>query len=176
VSAEGGAAPSTSFPPSAESGPASDSDTGGRISTSKEEASAALGPSTAASSLCTSAKAAFSSAGKQYPSLTRSRSTLVVGSEDGEGPPNTMVQRPVESAAHMAAQGLQVTLGGATRGDVVEAKGLAKGRDSLGHGHAVGLLLLSRLGKRLAVLDGLVKSRLEPCRQPDNVLQTQGEE
>jgi hypothetical protein len=62
----------------------------------------------------------------------------------------------------MAAQGLQMTLGGATRGDAVEAEGLAKGRNSLGHGRAVGLLLLSRLGKRLAVLDGLVKSRLEP--------------
>jgi hypothetical protein len=48
---------------------------GGRTSTSKEEASAALGPSTAASSLWTSAKAAYSSLGKQYPSLTRSRST-----------------------------------------------------------------------------------------------------
>jgi hypothetical protein len=93
-----------------------------------------------------------------------------VGSEDGEGPPNAVVQRPAEFAAHMAAQGPQVTLGGATRGDVVEAEGLAKGRDSLGHGHSVGLLLLSRLGKRLVVLDGLVKSRLEPCRQPDNVL------
>jgi hypothetical protein len=69
-----------------------------------------------------------------------------------------------------------VTLGGATRGDVVEAKGPAKSQDSLGHGHSVDLLLLSRLGKRLAVLDELVKSRLEPCRQPDNVLQTQGEE
>jgi hypothetical protein len=69
-----------------------------------------------------------------------------------------------------------VTLGGATRGDVVEAKGLAKSQDSLGHGHAVVLLLLSRLGKRLAVLDGLVKSRLEPCRQPNKILQTQGEE
>jgi hypothetical protein len=51
TSAGGGAARSASFPPSAESGPASDGDTGGRISTSKEEASAALGPSTAASSL-----------------------------------------------------------------------------------------------------------------------------
>jgi hypothetical protein len=101
---------------------------------------------------------------------------VVVGSEDGEGPPNAVVQRPTESAAHMAAQGPQVTLGGATRGDVVEAKGPAKSRDSLGHGHTVGLLLLSRLGKRLAVLDGLVKSRLEPCRQLDNILQTQGEE
>jgi hypothetical protein len=34
-----------------------------------------------------------------------------VGSEDGEGPPNAVVQRPAESAAHMAAQGPQVTLG-----------------------------------------------------------------
>jgi hypothetical protein len=76
-----------------------------------------------------------------------------------------MVQRPTESVTHMAAQGLQMTLGGATRGDAVEAKGLAESRDSLGHGHAVGLLLLSRLGKRLAVLDGLVKSRLEPCKR-----------
>jgi hypothetical protein len=70
----------------------------------------------------------------------------------------------------MAAQGPQVTLGGATQGDVIEAKGLAESRDSLGHGHAVGLLLLSRLGKCLAILDGLVKSRLEPCRQPNKVL------
>jgi hypothetical protein len=76
----------------------------------------------------------------------------------------------------MAAQGPQMTLGGATRGDVVEAKGLAESRDGLGHGHALGLLLLSSLGKRLAVLDGLVKSRLELCKQSDNVLQTQGEE
>jgi hypothetical protein len=76
----------------------------------------------------------------------------------------------------MAAQGPQVTLGEATRGDVVEVEGPAKGRDSLGHGHAVGLLLLSRLGKRLAVLDGLIKSRLEPYRQPNKILQTQGEE
>jgi hypothetical protein len=84
-----------------------------------------------------------------------------VGSEDGEGPPNTVMQRPAESAANMAAQGPQATLGGAGRGDVVKAKGPAKGRNSLGHGRAVSLLLLSRLGKRLAVLNGLVKSRLE---------------
>jgi hypothetical protein len=45
TSAGGGAAPSASFPPLAESGPASDGDTGGRISTSKENASTALGPS-----------------------------------------------------------------------------------------------------------------------------------
>jgi hypothetical protein len=72
----------------------------------------------------------------------------------------------------MDAQGSQVTLGGATRGDVVEAKGPAESRDGLEHGHAVGLLLLSRLGKRLTVLDGLGKSRLEPCRQPVSILQT----
>jgi hypothetical protein len=45
TSAEEAAAPSASFPPSAESGPTSDGDTGGRISTSKEDASTALGPS-----------------------------------------------------------------------------------------------------------------------------------
>jgi hypothetical protein len=70
----------------------------------------------------------------------------------------------------MATQGPHVTLGGATRGDIVEAKGPAKSRDSLGHGRVVGLLLLGRLGKRLAVLDGLIKGRLEPCRQSDNIL------
>jgi hypothetical protein len=45
TSTEGAAAPSALFPPSAESGPASDGDSGGRISTSKEDASTALGPS-----------------------------------------------------------------------------------------------------------------------------------
>jgi hypothetical protein len=34
----------------------------------------------------------------------------------------------------MAAQDLQATLGGATRGDVIEANNLAEGRDSFGHG------------------------------------------
>jgi hypothetical protein len=95
---------------------------------------------------------------------------VVVGSEHGEGPPNVVVQRPAESVAHMAAQGPQMTLGGATQGDAAEAKGLAKGRDSLGHGHTVDLLQLSRLGKRLAVLDGLIKSHLETRRQQDNIL------
>jgi hypothetical protein len=53
----GGAAPSASsppsapFPPSARSAPASDDDASGRISTSKEDASTALGPVAAASSL-----------------------------------------------------------------------------------------------------------------------------
>jgi hypothetical protein len=45
TSAGGGAAPSASFPPLAESGPTSDGDTGGKISTSKEDVSTALGPS-----------------------------------------------------------------------------------------------------------------------------------
>jgi hypothetical protein len=45
TSAEGAAAPSASFPPSAEPGPASDGDTGGRISTPREDASTSLGPS-----------------------------------------------------------------------------------------------------------------------------------
>jgi hypothetical protein len=45
TSTEGVAAPSASSPPSAESGPASDGDTGGRISPSKEEASTKLRPS-----------------------------------------------------------------------------------------------------------------------------------
>jgi hypothetical protein len=45
TSTEGEAAPSASFPPLVESGPTSDRDTGGRISTSKEDVSTALGPS-----------------------------------------------------------------------------------------------------------------------------------
>jgi hypothetical protein len=45
TSTEGTAAPSALFPPSAGSGPASDGDTGGRISTSKEDVSTAPGPS-----------------------------------------------------------------------------------------------------------------------------------
>jgi hypothetical protein len=45
TSVEGAPAPSALFSPSAESGPTSDGDTGGRISTSKEDASTALGPS-----------------------------------------------------------------------------------------------------------------------------------
>jgi hypothetical protein len=47
----GGAAPSASSPPSVRSGPTSDGDTGGRISTSKEDTSTALGAATAVSSL-----------------------------------------------------------------------------------------------------------------------------
>jgi hypothetical protein len=45
TSTEGAAAPSASFSPSAGSGPASDGDSSGRISTSKEDASTTLGPS-----------------------------------------------------------------------------------------------------------------------------------
>jgi hypothetical protein len=74
---------------------------------------------------------------------------------------------------HKAAQGSQAALGGATRGDVIEAKDLAEGRDSFEHGHAVDLLLLSRLGKSL---DGLAESCLELCKQPNRILQTRVEE
>jgi hypothetical protein len=70
-----GAAPSASSPPSARSAPASDDGASGRISASKVVASTTLGPAAAASSLWTSARAASSSSGRQYPSLTRSRST-----------------------------------------------------------------------------------------------------
>jgi hypothetical protein len=70
-----GAAPSASSPPSARSAPASDDGARGRISAWKVVASTALGPAAAASSLWTSARAASSSSGRQYPSLTRSRST-----------------------------------------------------------------------------------------------------
>jgi hypothetical protein len=70
-----GAAPSASSPPSARSAPAPDDGASGRISASKVVASTALGPEVAASSLWTSARAASSSSGRQYPSLTRSRST-----------------------------------------------------------------------------------------------------
>jgi hypothetical protein len=45
TSTEGTTAPSALFPPSAGSGPASDGDTGGRISTSKEDVNTAPGPS-----------------------------------------------------------------------------------------------------------------------------------
>jgi hypothetical protein len=74
-----------------------------------------------------------------------------------------MMQRLVESAARVVAQGLQVTLRGASQGDVVKAKDLAKGRDSLRHGRAVGLLLLNRLGK---CLGGLAEGKLKLCKQP----------
>jgi hypothetical protein len=63
----------------------------------------------------------------------------------------------------MAAQGPQMTLGGATQGDVVEAEGLAKGRDSLGHGHTVGLLLLSRLASTLQFLTDSLRAASNPA-------------
>ena len=63
----------------------------------------------------------------------------------------------------MVTQGLQATLRGASRGDVVKAKDPAEGRDGLGHGRVVGLPLLGRLSKRLG---GLIKGRLELCEQP----------
>jgi hypothetical protein len=84
----------------------------------------------------------------------------VVGSEHGEGPPDAVMQRLAESAAHMVTQGLQATLRGASWGNVVEAKDPAEVRDGLGHGRVVGLPLLGRLGKRPG---GLIKGRLELC-------------
>jgi hypothetical protein len=45
TSAGGAAVPSATFPPSAEPGPALDGDTGGGISTRKEDTNTALGPS-----------------------------------------------------------------------------------------------------------------------------------
>jgi hypothetical protein len=88
---------------------------------------------------------------------------VVVGSEHGEGPPDAVMQRLAESAARVVTQGLQATLRGASRGDVIETKDPAEGRDGLGHGCVVGLLLLGRLGK---CLGGLIEGRLEPCKQP----------
>jgi hypothetical protein len=60
--------------------------------------------------------------GKTVPLADPLQIHIIVGSEHGEGPPNTVMQRLAESAAHMAAQGLQATLGGASRGDVVKAE------------------------------------------------------
>jgi hypothetical protein len=45
TSTGGAATPSVMFPPLVDPGPASDGDSGGRISTSEEDASTALGPS-----------------------------------------------------------------------------------------------------------------------------------
>jgi hypothetical protein len=110
--------------------------------------------------------------GKAVPLADPLQIHIVVGSEHGEGPPNPVTQRLVESVARVVTQGLQATLGGAPRGDIIKTKDLAEGRDSLGHGHAVGLLLLSRLGKWLG---GLVEGRLELCKQPKQSLQTRDE-
>jgi hypothetical protein len=87
----------------------------------------------------------------------------IVGSKHGEGPPDAVMERLPESATRMVAQGLQATLRGASRGDVVQAKDPVEGRDGLGHGRVVGLPLLGRLSKRLG---GLIKGRLELCEQP----------
>jgi hypothetical protein len=62
-----------------------------------------------------------------------------------------VMQRLTESAARVVTQGLQATLRGASRGDVVGTK------------DPVGLLLLGRLGK---CLGGLIENRLELCKQP----------
>jgi hypothetical protein len=86
-----------------------------------------------------------------------------VGSKHGEGPPDAVMQRLAESATRMVTQGLQATLRGASRGDVVKAKDPAEGRDGLRHGRVVGLPLLGRLSKHLG---GLIKGRLELCEQP----------
>jgi hypothetical protein len=96
--------------------------------------------------------------GKTIPLADPLQIHIIVGSEHGEGPPNAVKQRLAKFAARTVTQGLQATMRGASRGDVVKDKGLAKGRDSLGHGCAVGLLLLNRLGK---CLGGLIEGRLE---------------
>jgi hypothetical protein len=87
----------------------------------------------------------------------------IVGSKHGEGPPDAVMQRLAESTTRMVTQGLQATLRGASRGDVIEANNSAEGRDGLGHDRVVGLPLLDRLSKRLG---GLIKSILELCKQP----------
>jgi hypothetical protein len=62
----------------------------------------------------------------------------------------------------MVTQGLQATLRGASRGDVIKAEDPAEVRDGLGHGRVVSHPLLGRLGKRPG---GLTKGRLELCEQ-----------
>jgi hypothetical protein len=74
-----------------------------------------------------------------------------------------VMQRLAESATRVVTQGLQATLRGASRADVVETKDPAEGRDGLGNGRVVGLPLLDRLGK---CLGGLIEGRLELCKQP----------
>jgi hypothetical protein len=73
------------------------------------------------------------------------------------------MQRLAESAARVVTQGLQATLRGASRGDVVGTKDPAEGRDGLGHSHVVSFPLLGHLGE---CLGGLIKGRLELCKQP----------
>jgi hypothetical protein len=62
----------------------------------------------------------------------------------------------------VVTQGLQATLRGASRGDVVQTKDPAEGRDGLGQGRVVGLPLLGRLGK---CLGRLIEARLDLCKQ-----------
>jgi hypothetical protein len=132
VSAGGGAAPSASFLPTAESGPASDGDTGGRISTSKKEANATLGPSAAASSLWTSARAAASSSAPRGVCCARGR------------------PRPAGDSGESCPRGRR--------------RGQRSGRrPRWPQTWPCGRPLSARPpGKHLAVLNGLVKSRLEP--------------
>jgi hypothetical protein len=72
-----------------------------------------------------------------------------------------VMQRLAESAARMVTQGLQATLRGASQGDVVGTKDPAEGRDGLGHGRTISLLLLGRLGK---CLGRLIEGRLKLCK------------
>jgi hypothetical protein len=74
-----------------------------------------------------------------------------------------VMQRLAKSAMRMVTQGLQATLRGASRGDVVEAEDPTEGRDGLEHGRTVGFPLLGRLSKRPG---GLIKGRLELWEQP----------
>jgi hypothetical protein len=83
------------------------------------------------------------------------------------------MQRLVESAARVVTQGLQATLRGAPRGDVVETKDPAEDRDGLGHDRVVDLPLLGRLGK---CLGGLIEARLELANSQSKRLQTRVEE
>jgi hypothetical protein len=96
-----------------------------------------------------------------------------VGSEHGEGLPDAVMQRLVESVARVVTQGLQATLRGASRGDIVETKDPAEGRDGLGHGRVVGLLLLGRLGK---CLGGLIEGNSSSANSQSRRLQTRVEE
>jgi hypothetical protein len=101
--------------------------------------------------------------GKAIPLADPLQIHFIVGSKHGEGPPDAVMQRLAESATRMVTQGLQATLRGTSRGDVVKAKDPAEGRDGLGHSRVVGLPLLGRLSKRLG---GLIKGRLDLYEQP----------
>jgi hypothetical protein len=74
-----------------------------------------------------------------------------------------VVQRPTEPAAHVAAQrpaggsGGELPEGTSSRPKVRQKAEMASDMTVWATS-----FLLDRLGKRLAVLDGLVKSRLEP--------------